>query len=113
MAESRNRRSTGWLIALCLLAAFVVAGISLASAWGQEFGGTDAAVTESIEEDGYEPWFQPVFSPGSSELESGLFALQAAGGAGVLGFVLGTLRERRRKQSSEALDPQQPREPAR
>jgi cobalt/nickel transport protein len=58
------------------------------------FGGTDAAVTEELRADGYTPWFDSWFSP-AGEVESGLFALQAALGAGVLGYVLGLLRGRR------------------
>lgn len=60
---------------------------------GEEaFAGTDAAATEAIEATGYQPWFTHLFKPGSGEIESGLFALQAAIGAGVLGFVLGWYR---------------------
>lgn len=62
---------------------------------GEKFGGTDAAVTEQLEGDGYTPWFQPLFSPGSGEIESGLFAVQAALGAGALGYCLGRLHGRR------------------
>lgn len=62
---------------------------------GEKFGGTDAAVTEQLETDGYTPWFQPLFSPGSGEIESGLFAVQAALGAGALGYCLGRLHARR------------------
>ena len=36
------------------------------------------------------------------EVESGLFALQAAIGAGILGFVLGTFRERRKRSTETA-----------
>lgn len=61
----------------------------------EPFGGTDAAVTSMLEEDGAEPWFDPVFELGSGELESGLFGLQAALGAGVLGYALGNLRGRK------------------
>lgn len=73
-------------------AAFVVAG-------GAEFGGSDGAAADAVTTTAphYEPWFESVWAPGSAEVESGLFALQAALGAGVLGFVLGVLRERRRR----------------
>ena len=61
----------------------------------EAFGGTDAAVTTMLEQDGTKPWFDPIFEPGSGEIESGLFGLQAALGAGVLGYVLGNLRGRK------------------
>lgn len=96
---ARPRRS--WLvIVLCLVAAAVVVVGALLAARGQdasaEFTGTDAQATGHVEDTGYVPWIQPLLQPGSAEVESGLFALQAAAGGLVLGFVLGTLRERRR-----------------
>lgn len=74
---------------------------------GEEgFVGTDSSATEQIQQSNpdYEPWFSPVFQPASGEVESGLFAMQAALGAGVLGFVLGALwqRSRGRTTSNEA-----------
>jgi cobalt/nickel transport protein len=45
----------------------------------------------------YRPWFSPVFRPSSGEIESGLFALQAALGAGYFGFALGRLSTRGRR----------------
>ena len=42
----------------------------------------------------YEPWFEPILEPASGEIESLLFALQAAIGAGVVGFVLGRITKR-------------------
>ena len=61
-----------------------------------EFGGADGMAGELIEESDpdYEPWFQPIFEPASGEVESLLFALQAAIGAGVVGFVLGRVTKR-------------------
>ena len=40
----------------------------------------------------YEPWFAPLWEPPSGEIESLLFALQAALGAGLLGYYLGLRR---------------------
>ena len=56
-----------------------------------EFGGADGMAGELIEETtpDYEPWFQPIFEPASGEVESLLFALQAAIGSGIVCFVLG------------------------
>ena len=56
-----------------------------------EFGGADGMAGELIEEadPNYEPWFQPIFEPASGEVESLLFALQAAVGSGIVCFVLG------------------------
>jgi cobalt/nickel transport protein len=108
---SENPKSTrSWLINLGLLAAaaaiFVVCLTIGQSASGDEseesFVGTDTTAVTAIEEGhpDYEPWFAQVFAPPSAEVESGLFALQAALGAGVFGYALGALRRRRGSESS-------------
>ena len=63
---------------------------------GAEFGGADGQAEEAILEldPGYEPWFSPLLEPASGEVESMLFALQAAIGAGVVGFVLGRITKK-------------------
>ncbi|HSO25818.1 MAG TPA: energy-coupling factor ABC transporter substrate-binding protein, partial [Methanobacteriaceae archaeon] len=49
----------------------------------------DGAAEKAIEETGYQPWFNSIWEPPSGEIESLLFALQAAIGAIVIGYVLG------------------------
>ncbi|WP_030607025.1 energy-coupling factor ABC transporter substrate-binding protein [Streptomyces sclerotialus] len=94
--------------ALLLLAVAALAVLPLALGLGdhkkEPFTGADAeaetAITE-IEPD-YEPWFSPLYEPPSGEIESALFALQAALGAGVLAYYFG-LRKGRRQGESRAL----------
>lgn len=63
-----------------------------------EFGGADGMAEEAIVENNqdYEAWFEPIFEPASGEIESMLFASQAALGAGVIGYYFG----RRKKQKA-------------
>ena len=75
---------------------------------GAEFGGSDDAGSEKIEEiqGEYEPWFAPVLEealggeiPG--EIESLLFCVQTAIGVGVIAFVMGRLVERRKHEKGD------------
>ena len=61
---------------------------------GAEFGGADGEAEEAIGEinSSYEPWFFNFWEPPSGEIESLLFALQAAIGAGFIGFFVGWTR---------------------
>ncbi|MBO4237421.1 energy-coupling factor ABC transporter substrate-binding protein [Pseudonocardia alni] len=65
-----------------------------------EYAGSDGQAGEAIEATGYQPWFSPVWEPPSGEIESGIFAMQAAAGAGVLGYCIGVARTRSRDKAA-------------
>lgn len=58
---------------------------------GEEYEGADEQVKEVITEInlGYEPWVSSIYEPPSSEIETLLFSLQSALGAGIIGYYLG------------------------
>jgi cobalt/nickel transport protein len=62
-----------------------------------EFGGADGSAEGVITEINpeVEPWFSPIWEPPGGETESLLFALQAAIGAGVVGYYFGYKRGQR------------------
>ncbi len=103
-----RRHLTTALLVLAVIALFAVP--LLVDGGESEFAGSDSQATELVQESapGYEPWFESVFSPGSSEIESGLFALQAALGGGVLGYVLGRRRGRRTAERTAARATERP-----
>ena len=79
------------LFFLLLLAAALVAVIPLALLRDTDFAGADGAAEELVQEldPDYVPIAQPILEPPGGETESLLFCLQAALGAGVLGFGFG------------------------
>jgi cobalt/nickel transport protein len=80
------------IIMLLLVAAIIICPLAIYNGLGEDqgyFGGSDDQGSQAIEETGYEPWIQPLWEPPSSEIESLLFATQAAIGAIIIGYVLG------------------------
>jgi len=69
------------------------------------FSGADDKAKETISAIApqYKPWFKPIMEPPSGEIGSLLFALQAALGAGFLGYWLGcsVTRAKLLRQKSE------------
>lgn len=76
---------------IILLLVILLAVLPLYLKKDSEFGGADGQAEELITEinPDYEPWFSSIWEPPSGEIESLLFALQAALGAGVIGYYLG------------------------
>ena len=84
------------LLALFICACIIIASLIIGSKG--KFGGADGQIKTVIGEVSptYEPWFKGFWTPPSTEIESLLFALQAALGAGFIGYYIG------RKQSVQA-----------
>lgn len=78
---------------ILVLIVIVLAAFPLWMCKDAEFGGADGMAGELIEQsvEGFEPWFEPILEPASGEIESLLFATQAAIGSGVVFFVLGRI----------------------
>ncbi|ABP55038.1 energy-coupling factor ABC transporter substrate-binding protein [Salinispora tropica] len=94
-------RRFSWINLLLLLAVLFLAVVPLAFGLGsgeEPFSGADALAEQAIVDDhpDYQPWFSPIYEPPSAEVESGLFAVQAALGAGLLGYYFGVARTRQR-----------------
>lgn len=81
---------------LIILAVIILAIFPLFIQKDAEFGGADGEAEEAIGEinSSYEPWFSSIWEPPSGEIESLLFVLQAAIGAGFIGYFIGYMRGR-------------------
>jgi cobalt/nickel transport protein len=90
-----SKTRSNWLLLLAAVA-IVTAPLVIPGIKG-EFKGSDDQATEAIAaaKPDFKPWFAPVWQPPSNEIQSLLFALQAALGAGVLGYVIGRRRSGR------------------
>lgn len=98
----KNKRTLTNVI-LILLVLFITI-IPFFVARNGEFGGSDDQAEEAITQidKDYEPWFSPLFEPASGEIESLLFALQAAIGAGVIGYGIGYLKGKKKIDEKSA-----------
>jgi len=81
------------LILILLLVLLIIAPLFLhrGDDEAEMFGGADGAAMDAalVINPEYEPWFEPFWEPPSGEIESMLFTLQAAIGAGFIGFYFG------------------------
>ncbi len=90
------------ILIIIVIAIFALPLILFPSA---EYGGADSAAEEEISGRGYEPWFSPLWEPPSGEIESLLFALQAAIGALVIGYFVGYEKGKRAKKEIKETQP--------
>ncbi len=99
MKQSKKGLSN-WLL---LLGVVVLAVAPLVLIKGAEFSGADGQAEDAIKEiqPEYKPWFNPLVELPSGEVESLLFSVQAAAGAGVIGYVIGLSKGRAQHQRNK------------
>lgn len=96
---SKNKKT----VIILLIVALIITTVPLFVLKGAEFGGSDDAGSQMIEEiqGKYEPWFTPVMETWikgelPSEIESLLFCIQTGIGVFVFAFFMGRLVERKK-----------------
>ncbi|MFF3645226.1 energy-coupling factor ABC transporter substrate-binding protein [Streptomyces sp. NPDC002564] len=100
---NKNAKINILLVVIVAALAVLPLALGLGDDEKEPFAGADAQAETAITEikPDYEPWFSPLYEPPSGEIESALFALQAAIGAGVLAYYFG-LRKGRRQGAEQA-----------
>jgi cobalt/nickel transport protein len=86
-----------------LVFAVLLAAAPLLFIHHSDFGGTDDKAKKTIQviAPHYKPWAQTIFEPPGGEVQTLLFSVQAAVGAGIIGYIIGVYKGRtnRREES--------------
>jgi cobalt/nickel transport protein len=91
-----------WIV-LAIIGFFAIAFLFISSTGDHEWAGADAQAEGAIEDitgGTYQPWYSSFWEPPSGEIESLLFALQAAIGAIIIGYFLGYWRGQEKGKAS-------------
>ena len=93
----RNKSKTTLNIILLLAVIGLIAGALLVNQNG-EFSGSDGEAEKVITEiaPNYQPWFDSLLEPKSGEIESLLFTLQGSLGVGIITYILGYYRGKKK-----------------
>lgn len=91
---------------LLIFIVFLLAVVPLVMVKGAKFGGSDDQAKNMITQiqPGYRPWFNYLWKPPSSEVESLLFSVQAALGAGFIGYFIGYSKGRKNREEQRFHD---------
>lgn len=94
MEVKSSSKKNLWLILIIV----VIILVPLIFMGGSEFGGADDQAEDVIGEidPDYEPWFESLWEPPSGEIESLLFSLQVAIGAGAMGYIFGMMKGKKK-----------------
>jgi cobalt/nickel transport protein len=93
------------LIVLAIVLIFALQFFYMSSTTNANYEGTDGkaeGVINDITGGTYKPISEPIWKPPSTEIESLLFALPAAIGAGIIGYVLGYYRAKKKCENELA-----------
>jgi len=100
--NTKYRQATSqqnWMLVIAVIALAVIPLVFVRGEYGGSDGEAEKAITEI--QPNYKPWFDRFFEPASGEIESLLFATQAALGAGVIGYAIGLYKGRSQRQKSD------------
>lgn len=90
------------LIVVAIFLVFTAQFLYMSSTTDAEYGGADGeaeGVIMEITDGNYEPIAEPLWEPPSGEIESLLFGLQAAFGAGIICYFLGYYRAKNKYEN--------------
>ena len=103
MKLSKMAKTNIALVALAILLIIFPLVMNPNAEYGGADGEAEALITEIAPD--YEPWFESFYEPPSGEIESLLFSVQAALGAGIIFYYLGYKKGQRKgiktKESKE------------
>jgi cobalt/nickel transport protein len=94
--NKRELRFNNWLL---LLGVIVITVVPLVLVRGAKYSGSDDQAEKAIGQiqPEYKRWFKPIIELPSQEIATLLFSVQAATGAGVIGYVIGLYKGRSQK----------------
>lgn len=103
-----NNKKDNKMLKKNLILALIVVLLAVAPLFirkNAEFGGADDKAKEAISQidTKYKPWFSSIWTPPSGEIASLLFALQAAIGAGFIGYYFGYAKGKKNIPKSEEI----------
>ncbi|QAA31013.1 energy-coupling factor ABC transporter substrate-binding protein [Clostridium manihotivorum] len=98
------KKKSFWVKNIILgLLVVIIAAVPLIFMKNAEFSGSDDQAEKAISDinKDYKPWFKPVWQPPSGEIESLLFAVQAALGSGVVCYYFGYQKGKNRREKEK------------
>lgn len=88
---------------LLAVSVLILVAVPLFFVNGEFTGADDRSTAEILSIDpNYKPWFHSIFEPKSGEVETFLFAAQAAIGSGVVCYYIGYKKGQQKKSMGEA-----------